>query len=392
MANQAISSRTELLHARLRDFPVDLFQFDDRIPLGWLSDRYFVRAANTLELAGRDPAVTVQLFGKQQGVVAGLFEAIRLTQTGLLAGYTLGQVEICTLLDGDEIEPWEPVMQITGPYRAFAHLETPLLGAIARRSLVASNVRRAIRAAAGKPVIFMAARHDDWRVQVPDGYAAKVGGASSVSSDAGGSWWGAEGAGTMPHALIAAFGGDTVEATLAFTRYIREKEPEVRVISLVDYSNDVIGDSLEVCRAMEREFGRGALSGVRVDTSEMLIDRSLIEDPKVWGRRRLTGVNEALVHRLRLRLDAEGFDYVGIVVSGGFTPAKIARFEREGAPVVAYGVGSSLIGHNAGGELLTGFDFTADVVRLNGSPESKVGRAFRNNERLIRVDWSRLNA
>jgi len=392
MAIEAASSRSDVLHTSLRDFPIDLFQFDARIPLGWLSDRYFVRAAHTLRLAGRDPEVTVQLFGKQKGVVAGLFEAVRLSQIGLLAGYHVHQLKISTLLDGDEIEPWEPVMQITGPYRAFAHLETPLLGAIARRSLVASNVRRAIEAAAGKPVIFMAARHDDWRVQVPDGYAARVGGASSVSSDAGGSWWGSEGAGTMPHALIAAFGGDTVEATLAFTRYIRENEPDVRVISLVDYANDVIGDSLRVCRAMEQEFGRDALSGVRVDTSEMLIDRSLIEDPEVWGRKRLTGVNEALVHRLRKALDAEGFNYVGIVVSGGFTPAKIARFEREGAPVVAYGVGSSLIGHNSGGELLTGFDFTADIVCLEGRPESKVGRAFRKNERLIQVDWDRLNA
>ena len=67
-------------------------------------------------------------------------------------------------------------------------------------------MRRVIDAAAGKPVIFMGARHDDWRVQTPDGYAAMVGGAGSVSSDAGGAWWGARGVGTMPHAMIAAFG------------------------------------------------------------------------------------------------------------------------------------------------------------------------------------------
>lgn len=386
------ADRADLLHGRMAEFPTELFQFDPRICNGWLSDRYFVRAASTLESAGLEPDVTMQLFAKEQGVVAGLFEAVRLLQTALLPGYDPAGLRVRTLLDGDEIEPWEPVMHITGPYRAFAHLETPLLGALARRSLIATNVRRAIRAAGGKPVIFMAARHDDWRVQVPDGYAARVGGASSVSSDAGGSWWGAEGVGTMPHSLIAAFGGDTVEATLAFTRYIRAREPQVQVISLVDYRNDVITDSLAVARAMEREFGREALSGVRVDTSERLIDRSLIEAPGLWGRTRLTGVNVHLVERLRAALDAEGFEYVGIVVSGGFTPSRISQFERQGAPVVGYGIGSSLLGHSRDGDLLTGFDFTADIVMLNGAPESKTGRGFTENPRLVDVNWERLGA
>jgi nicotinate phosphoribosyltransferase len=103
-----------------------------------------------------------------------------------------------------------------------------------------------------------------------------------------------------------------------------------------------------------------------------------------------SGVNEPLVRRLRDALDAEGFQSVGIVVSGGFTPEKIARFEAAGSPVVAYGVGSSLIGHNAGGGLLTGFDFTADLVRLDGEAESKVGRSFRENPRLVELDWQRI--
>jgi nicotinate phosphoribosyltransferase len=192
--------------------------------------------------------------------------------------------------------------------------------------------------------------------------------------------------------MIAAFGGDVVEATLAFTRYIRAHEPEVRIVSLVDYRNDVIGDALRVARAMVDEFGPGVLSGVRADTSETLVDRSLIEDPELWGRYRLTGVNEHLVRRLRAALDAEGFDYVGIVASGGFTPAKIARFEQERIPVSAYGVGSSLLGHTSGDGLLTSFDFTADIVRLDGRDESKVGRGFRDSPRLVGVDWERLGS
>lgn len=390
------AARAAHLHAGLRRFPAELFQFDARIRTGWLSDRYFLRTALTLHHAGRDPVATMQIFAKQKGVLAGVYEAIRLFQTQLAPGYDPAGLEVLTLLEGDDLnrgggDDWEPVMHVTGCYRGFAHLETPVLGVLARRSLVASNTRIVVEAGGGKPVIFMAPRHDDWRVQTPDGYAAVVGGAESVSSDAAGAWWGARGVGTMPHALIAAFEGDTVAATLAFARYLREQEPGVAIMSLVDYQNDAVTTSLEVARAMRAEFGDGVLSAVRVDTSERLIDASLIGDPEVWGRAKLTGVNPYLVRKMRRALDAEGFSYVGIVASGGFTPAKIERFESEGVPVVAYGVGSSLLGHSeAGSGLLNNFDFTADLVKLNGKAEGKIGRTWRENPRMVRVDWSQV--
>ena len=58
--------------------------------------------------------------------------------------------------------------------------------------------------------------------------------------------------------------------------------------------------------------------------------------------------------------------------------AALADFERLGAPVDAYGVGSALLrGSN---------DFTADIVVVDGRPGAKVGRRFRPNPRLERVD------
>ncbi|MEO7986558.1 MAG: quinolinate phosphoribosyl transferase [Gemmatimonadales bacterium] len=392
----APDARRRLLHTSLARMPASLFQFDPRMAEGWLADRYFVRTAGTLAEDGRDPVVRMQLFAKQRGILAGVPEVIRMLETQLAPipavngrPATLHDFTIDTLLDGDEIDPAEPVMHITGPYLAFAHLETAYLGVLARRTLVASNVRRAISAAAGKPVIFMAARHDDWRVQVPDGYAAMVGGAELVSSDANTAWWGnSGGSGTMPHSMIAAYGGDTVAATLAFTRYVRAHEPEVGVVSLVDYQNDVIGTSLAVARAMRAEYGPGALQAVRVDTSESLVDASLAGYAATHPREPSGGVNARLVRTLRDALDAADFPEVGIIVSGGFTPARIGAFERLRVPVIAYGVGSSLLGHNAGepAGLLTSFDFTADVVRVDGRRESKVGREERGNDRFVRLD------
>ncbi|MBW3655280.1 MAG: hypothetical protein KY444_04185, partial [Gemmatimonadetes bacterium] len=163
-------SRAETLHGGLAHYPAELFQFDPRMCGGWLSDRYFVRTVNTLLHAGRDPVVTMQVFAKRKGVLAGVHEALRLLQTQLAPGYDHRELEVHTLLEGDAInqggeDDWEPVMHVTGRYGGFGHLETPLLGILARRSLVASNTRMVVTAAGGKPIIFMAPRHDDWRVQ-----------------------------------------------------------------------------------------------------------------------------------------------------------------------------------------------------------------------------------
>jgi nicotinate phosphoribosyltransferase len=116
------------------------------------------------------------------------------------------------------------------------------------------------------------------------------------------------------------------------------------------------------------------LWGVRLDTSERLVDRSLWQD---MGDFRPTGVNEVLVRKVRRALDDAGHERVKIVVSGGFTADRIGEFERLGVPVDSYGVGSSLLrGSN---------DFTADVVLVDGRPCAKVGRGHRPNPRLERV-------
>ena len=389
------STRAQILHETLaRQFPASLFRFDERMADGYYADRYFVLTAATIAHAGLNPTVTVQLFAKRPGVLAGIYESLRMLQTQLAinpatgARYEFSDLTIDTLADGDIVVPWEPVMHITGPYLAFAHLETDYLGAIARRTLIASNVSRVIGAANGKPVIFMGARHDDWRVQTADGFAAKVGGIASVSTDANGAWWGAGGVGTMPHSMIAAFGGDIVRATLAFAQYCRDTGLHVDVVSLTDYNNDVVTDSLAVARAMRDTFGHGALWGVRLDTSERLVDQSLQAEAMRFPERRLNGVCPELVRLLRSSLDAEGFGYVRIGVSGGFHVRKIEHFESGNVPVDFYGVGSSLLGHNNGemDGLTNNFDFTADVVRVDGRAESKAGREERTNERFVRVD------
>jgi nicotinate phosphoribosyltransferase len=139
---------------------------------------------------------------------------------------------------------------------------------------------------------------------------------------------------------------------------------------LVELDNDSVQTALDVARALGPD-----LWGVRLDTSELLVDRALQDE---MGDFKPTGVNPRLVKKVRAALDAEGFQQVRIVASGGFTAARIEEFENAGVPVDAYGVGSSLIrGEN---------DFTADVVIVDGRPCAKVGRHVMPNLRLERVE------
>src|SRR3989441_2297592 len=336
---------------------------------GYYADAYFKHARSTLLQDGRHPRVVMQVFQKKDAYLGGMDEAIAILK---LCSHDWEQLTVHALYDGERVEPYETVMLVEGDYTLFAHLETVYLGVLARRTLITTNVARVLEAANGKPIIFMPARHDHHRVQTGDGYAAYlagqvVGAPIGVTSDAQASWWGGKGVGTVPHALISAYGGNTV---LAATKFADWAPDDLNVVVLVDFENDSVATALEVARALGPR-----LWGVRLDTSESLVDRSLWDE---LGDFKPTGVNDRLVRKVRDALDRDGFERIKIVVSGGFTAEKIREFEERGVPVDSYGVGSSLIrGSN---------DFTADVVLTDGRPSAKAGRRFRPNPRLELVE------
>ncbi len=441
-------------HQRLTN---STFKLDvERMRQGWYSDKYFVNIASMLNILsqqgyayqGKNPRlpegispdgipagdleVEMQWFTRRPGktLVVGVDKALTMLRhcTGYWQGGqfidTAGQLEVWAVQDGDTVtysgdpEEIRPVLKVTGRYRDFALLETPTLGILTRASRVATNVYETILAARGKPVLFFPARFDLHEVQAADGYAYNLAvqrfnhdHASTlgpfISTDAQGDWWGGYGGGTVAHAAIACFLGDTSEAMLAFSQVLPKSIPR---IALVDFNNDSVADSLETCRAMfERyrqliEAGQPEqaecfqLYGVRLDTSASLRDRSVTP----LGDASLDlGVNPRLVFLVRQALDTvwETWDLpnewqerarqycreVKIVVSGGFNPEKIRRFETLGVPVDIYAVGSALFDNH--GATVT--DFTADVVRVKVHGAwidlAKVGRRSCDNPDLERV-------
>jgi len=383
---------------------------------GYRSDVYFWREKVVLENHNLHSRVTMQVFQKNNAILCGIDEAIAVLKvaSGRYSDYArayqlfdklielkklartqflndkstylkieeerikvaqeldnlwidgFSEIEIDALWDGDSISPYESVMHIHGDASLFAHLETIYLGILARRTKIATNVSRVVEAANGKTVLYFPARFDHWAVQGGDGYAAHIGGASGVSTDAQGEWWGAGASGTIPHALIAAVGGSTVKAV----QFFHETYPNATLIALVDFDNDCVNTALGCARAMGDK-----LWGVRLDTSENLVDKSIFP---IMGTYKPTGVNPKLVELVRSALDREGFSNVKIVVSGGFNPDRIRQFEAMGVPVDAYGVGSYLMQGS--------YDFTADIVHVNGKPMAKVGRHFMPNPRLQRYN------
>lgn len=379
-----------------------------------------------------DIEVEMQWFTRRHGktIVVGVDKALTMLRhaTGYFEGDTFintsANLQVWAVHDGSIVtsdgDPFnvQPVMRVRGRYRDFAILETSTLGILARASRVATNVYETVLAAHGKPIMFFPARFDAHEVQAADGYAYTIAiqrynmdHASTlgpfVSTDAQGDWWGGYGGGTVAHSAIASFLGDTAEAMRAFAEVLPVTIPR---IALVDFNNDCVTDSLKVCREMFNQFRtftdagkpeeaeRYRLYGVRLDTSASLRDVSVppLGDPTLD-----MGVNPRLAFLVRQGLDTasetwdlpvewrdRARDYcraVKIVVSGGFRPEKIRRFEKLGVPVDIYAVGSFLFSND--GPTVT--DFTADVVRvkIDGSwaDMAKVGRRSLDNPELERV-------
>jgi nicotinate phosphoribosyltransferase len=376
----------------------------DKIRKGYYSAVYFNRTKEILLREKNLKVVTMQVFQKNEGsVLCGVEEVKELLKEG--TGYwdfgnrqpvtgnrepesntwvsKFDELKIESLNDGDMLKAGERVMHITGPYAYFAQLESIYLGILARRTWVATNTRQCVEAAGGKPfgktqgkpVFFFGDRFDYFQNQEGDGYAAHLGGAFGVCTEAQTAWWGGKPIGTIPHALIAVNNGDTVIAAKQFIKAY----PDVNLILLVDFDNDCVRTALNAARILKDK-----LWGVRLDTSRDLVDISLQAknekyqsqiknfEHRTIPKYHLYGVNRLLVKKVRKALDNEGFSKIKIAVSGGFYPGKIKLFEDDKTPVDVYGIGSGIV-HGSN-------DFTADIVLLEGKPIGKKGRIYRKLE------------
>jgi len=425
------------VEALRRGYFADRYFANSRQMLSALAkEAYVYRGSNPRGIAGArqlkvgEIEVEAQIFNRRSpmALIAGVDHA--LAQLRCATGYfdaddnwveTWSRLEVDAVQDGAvtyyDGDPQNvlTVIEIRGSYRDFAVLETTILGVLSRASRIATNVYEALQAARGKPVLFFPARFDMPEAQAIDGYAywlalrrfqldTGIEARPLASTEAQASLWGGAGAGTIPHAVIACFLADSAETMVQYARHIPIETPR---ILLADFNNDVLAD----CRATLAAFwpryaaafkasdsegmARWRLHGVRLDTSANLRDASQPDEAE-------KGLSPQLVFTVREAINRawESWDVprdlapvarefcrgAQIVVSGGFDSQRVARFERAGAPVDSYGIGSAFLRNDR----RRNSDFTMDIVRVNVAGEwvnmSKVGRAPGDNPDLERVD------
>ena len=315
-------------------------QFDmldaETIASGRVTDAYFDRTVEALEGTGRNPRVVAEVTADQFPtgefeVLAGLADV-----AALLSGRP---VDVDALREG-RLFDGGPVLRIAGEYLEFCRLETALLGFLSHASGIATNALAARRAAPDSSVVSFGTRHVHPAIAPVIERSALIAGLDGFSNVAAGEVIGREAGGTMPHALVLCFGRGEQEAAW---RAFHETAPEgVPRVVLCDTYTDEADESL---RAAE-ELG-DALDSVRLDTTS--------------SRR---GDFRHILREVRFKLDARGYEDVGIFASGGLGPAEIREL-RDVAD--GFGVG----GHVSNADPV---DFALDIVEVAGEPTAKRGK------------------
>ena len=250
-------------------------------------------------------------------------------------------------------------MQLKGNYKYFGIYEGVIDGILSRATSLATNAYNIIKVANKKEIIFMGDRSDHYINQTRDGQSIALGGIHTQVTNAQVSLHNGKAIGTIPHVLIQMFKGDLIKSLKAY----HDTFPDEKIVSLVDFNNDVIKDSL----SSFKEFKENLIA-VRVDTSLSVSDAMFLNNEEY-------GVTPNLIKNLRKQLDKVGAKKVKIIVSSGFDVEKIKLFENNNTPVDIYGVGASLLKINN--------TFTADAVEIDELKIAKVGRKINDVSKMI---------
>ncbi len=219
--------------------------------------------------------------------------------------------ELWAVPDGTVLLSYEPWLEFTAPLPVAQLLETALMNAMHAGTAVATKAARLVRAAQGRPVVeFGFRRAHGLETGIQASLAAYVGGCVSTSNVAAGQRYGLPVSGTMAHSFVQAFD----EEVGAFREFVRDHPGSTL---LIDSYDTLTG----VDRAIAIAKSGGTLGAVRID-SEPLVELS---------------------REVRRRLDEAGLLGVRIFASGGLDEEDLAAVVAAGAPIDAFGVGSSLV-------------------------------------------------
>ncbi len=350
------------------------------------TDKYFLRTNEILKKEEINPVVSMKVFCRGEGPVAGLDESVEiLTKYSDLESQG-GEI---WLTQSKNFANNQPLMIIKGPVQSFIELETMYLGVLSSAIATAMGIEpptaKEVTAKVKKlkdiymdiPITYFGARHYHWSVDKIIAGAALKAGASQTSTDVGSSNIGQKGVGTTPHILtviLASIYGKenaTLKTAQLFDKYMPLEVPRV---TLVDTFNREITDSL----AVANYFGIRKNS-FRVDTCWENIGESGTPYPDTNGMdpeyKTGQGVTIEVVTNLRNALLENGFaNNTEIFLSSGFGNEAKAKAFVHANKEYREKTGHNLFAEVGVGEISEAPCCTADIFETAGMPMSKTGR------------------
>lgn len=311
---------------------------------GLLTDLYHPDSAYVAWRTGRTGVATFDLytrrapFGSAYLLVAGLEAALeyirrfRYTEADLrylsqIRDYTpdfldyLSRVrftgDIVAMPEGSVAFPNEPLLRVSAPFPEALLIESGVLQAINTATLIATKAARITFAAGTHRVAEFAYR----RAHAPFVVArsAYIGGCTSTSFVAAAERYRIPASGTIPHALVQLF----QEERDAFAAVAETFNRFTVLLDTYDVRR-AIHTVIEVAREAQQRLGH-SLAAVRLDSGDLAADSRYV----------------------RHALDDAGLTESRILVSGDLDEFSIAALVEDGAPIDAFGVGTS-VGVGAG--------------------------------------------
>lgn len=218
--------------------------------------------------------------------------------------------------EGDLVFPTRPVLRVEGNLIETQLVETVVLNIVNFQSLIATKASRMRLAARDGVLIDFGLR----RAQGPGGYyasrAAVIGGFNATSNVRAARDYDLRASGTMAHSYVQSHDSE-IEAFRSFAA----ARPEGCVL-LVDTYNTLesgMPNAITVAEEMEKKGRR--LEGIRLDSGDLAY----------------------LSKKSRAMLDKAGLHYVKIAASNQLDEYVIRSLMAQGAPIDAFGVGTSLV-------------------------------------------------
>lgn len=223
--------------------------------------------------------------------------------------------DVHAMPEGTVFFPNEPILRVTAPMPAAQLVESRLVNLVHYQVLVASKAARAVLVAGGKRLIdFGFRRAHGAEAGVLAARASWLAGFDGTATAAAAPLYGIPVFGTMAHSFVQAH---TSEA--AAFEHFAEAFPTNAVLLIDTY--DTVAGARQVATLAPRLAARGiGVRGVRLDSGDLA----------------------ALSREVRRVLNDAGLDRAIIFASGNLDEYRVRDLVAAGAPIDAFGIGTSL--------------------------------------------------